>query len=384
MTHPIPTVLFHGLGCDSSSILVELIYNPTRRKELNIDLERLVVATAQTGLESKLIKRQNEKFIYPLLKKHNVRVIQIAKAGLYTKDGYEVLSDGVPEICYIEGAYTLADELLTTGTVPNYSKGKRRCSDKYKAKILRAWTQAEYGNRPIQTVFGYNADEQYRIQRAEPYIEANHHVIYPLMMWGWHRNYIEQYMAEFAGERFYRSACTICPFAKISGSKQEILLKYQAYPEEAAEAALIEYTARCLNPRQSLYPNGRTVEQFLENNGLTIALSLFEEKLASCRWGVYRVRRIYKKIAYRAIECVMKGTRSQCNNNLFKKAQDFNIPLINEGGIDRLYLERKEDGFRCEEYFVVCPNVVDDKQRKSFENQWCLSHIPNLFELKSA
>lgn len=122
-----PVILHFGWGCDSASILIEWLTNPTRR---DFELENLVVLAAQTGNESELIKRQNERHIFPLLRQHQVSVVQVAKSGNFLADGYEVKDDSrSPTTCFIEGSFTLAQELLTTGTVPSYANKRRRCKE---------------------------------------------------------------------------------------------------------------------------------------------------------------------------------------------------------------------------------------------------------------
>ena len=83
-----PTILHFGWGCDSSAILVNWLTLPKSR---DFELEDLIVLAAQTGNESELIKQQNERHIFPLLRQHQVRVVQVAKSGNFLADGYEVL-----------------------------------------------------------------------------------------------------------------------------------------------------------------------------------------------------------------------------------------------------------------------------------------------------
>ncbi|GAA3310865.1 hypothetical protein [Nonomuraea dietziae] len=71
-----------------------------------------------------------EQHIYPLLAKHGIRTVQVARAGPRQKDGIVVLDDTTsPILCLTSapGAYRLSDELLSVATVPQLG-GKRKCT----------------------------------------------------------------------------------------------------------------------------------------------------------------------------------------------------------------------------------------------------------------
>jgi hypothetical protein len=369
-----PTILHFGWGCDSSAILVNWLTLPKSR---DFELENLIVLAAQTGNESELIKQQNERHIFPLLRQHQVRVVQVAKSGNFLADGYEVLDDSrSPTTCFIEGSFTLAQELLTAGTVPSYANKRRRCSSKFKGTVLDAWVRDEFGTTPIRSVYGYNADEQYRVDRALVYIKDNETLSYPLIQWNWNRCKTESYMAAFAGERFYRSACIMCPFSGISGTRQEIMTKYRLHPEEGGLAAFIEFVSICLNPRQTLYTKSRTVPDLLQEDNNHAALENLNERLRATDWSLYRVRRIYSsRVPFRSVQKLHTGSRENCTVELAKQASQYNLPLVTETGISRLYLKRRgDDGRDCEEMYVVAPATVQSKERKSFEKRWAEAH----------
>ena len=62
---------------------------------------------------------------------------------------------------------------------------------KFKGTVLDAWVRDEFGTTPIRSVYGYNADEQYRVDRAIAYIKDNETLSYPLIQWNWNRSKTE-------------------------------------------------------------------------------------------------------------------------------------------------------------------------------------------------
>ena len=79
-----------GMGADSTALLVNWIDNPRSR---NFPLSALTILTAQTGNEWQSTKHLCERYIFPLLRKHRIRLVQVARAGQFEEDGIEVLDD---------------------------------------------------------------------------------------------------------------------------------------------------------------------------------------------------------------------------------------------------------------------------------------------------
>ena len=133
---PPRVVLSYGLGVDSTSILLRYLTEPASR---NFALDELVVITAMTGDEWADTGRDVEQHVLPLLRRHGVRYVQVARAQLLTTkagDGIVVLDDSRhPERVHLAGAYRLSDELTAAGTIPQ-SGGDRRCSLRAKGAVL--------------------------------------------------------------------------------------------------------------------------------------------------------------------------------------------------------------------------------------------------------
>lgn len=73
-----------------------------------------------------------ERYILPLLRANNIRLVQVARAGRFEEDGIEILDDSdQPYTLHIEGFYKLSDELLFAGTVPQFA-GVHKCALKFK------------------------------------------------------------------------------------------------------------------------------------------------------------------------------------------------------------------------------------------------------------
>lgn len=111
-------IMSNGLGLESVSILLRWIFEPETR---DFDLKDLIVITAMTGKEWPDTIRNFENYILPLFRKHQIRYVQVGRAGHSQKDGIKVLDDSrTPTKVFGQGAYTLLQELLAAGTVPQY------------------------------------------------------------------------------------------------------------------------------------------------------------------------------------------------------------------------------------------------------------------------
>jgi hypothetical protein len=92
--------LHYGLGCDSSWLIWDYLTNP-KSKFRKYNISKVLIS--QTGLESKLVQEQVEQIIFPLLREHKIRTIQIARKSSTLRDGFTILDDtDSPEICYIK------------------------------------------------------------------------------------------------------------------------------------------------------------------------------------------------------------------------------------------------------------------------------------------
>lgn len=231
-----PAVLYLGMGCDSSAFLVDYLETPKYKREFDIK----AVISSQTGDESFLIKQQMEECIYPMLAEEKIRTIQIGRKTSSTKDGYVILNDTVePKICQIRPTaekpyYTLSDDMLLAGIVPQYAHKKRLCSSKFKKEILKAFHERYYPE--CVKIVGFNYDEGRRIKRALNSDEEDcaEFMRFPWYQQGKTRKWIEKFLKEFFGRIFYRSACIFCPFSMIAGSNSEIKVKYELMPHVAS------------------------------------------------------------------------------------------------------------------------------------------------------
>ena len=114
------------MGVESSALFVHWVDDPLTR---DFDLaEDLIVITAHTGDEYPDSGLLVEQHILPRMRAHNVRYVQVARAGHLEADGIIVLSDTrAPREVHLDGAYKLSQELRAAGTVPQFA-GEHRCS----------------------------------------------------------------------------------------------------------------------------------------------------------------------------------------------------------------------------------------------------------------
>lgn len=311
-----------GMGADSAKIFSTWVEDPSSR---DFPLSSLILLSAQTGLESQRTQYLMERHIYPVCRRENIRVVQVARASWSEIPGIITLSDTTqPNECHTQGYYTLADYLLRGGGVPQYS-GARLCSCKFKGWVLNRWIDQNFPGQNPRIAIGFNADENARREKAELKGLERPGTFYPLQQQGIGREQVEADNLLYYGESFDRSACTICPFQITAGTREEIIARHRARPDEAAIGLLLEYIALSLNPRQTLFKN-QSFQVLLEQDGNATAIALLQERLDNCQWGIYEVRRV-RKGKKRSLRRMYLGPKSLCIGHLKLMAQDLQLPL---------------------------------------------------------
>ena len=58
-----PAVLYLGMGCDSTRLIIKHLETPRQKRKFKIE----AVVSSQVGDESVIIKEQMEKCLYPIL-----------------------------------------------------------------------------------------------------------------------------------------------------------------------------------------------------------------------------------------------------------------------------------------------------------------------------
>lgn len=118
-SEPPSVVLSYGMGLDSTALLLRWLEEPSSR---DFDLQELVVVSSMTGHEFDSTRRAVDAHVLPRLRAHSVRFVQIARSQRRTTragDGIVVLDDSrEPQFLYADGAYTLGQEMLSAGTIP--------------------------------------------------------------------------------------------------------------------------------------------------------------------------------------------------------------------------------------------------------------------------
>lgn len=102
------TILSYGMGVESTAILVRWLEDASVRP---CRLDELIVITAHTGDEYADTYSDVETHVLPLLRRHCVRYVQVARAGSSQTDGIVVLSDsGETGRLFWDGAYRLLNQ----------------------------------------------------------------------------------------------------------------------------------------------------------------------------------------------------------------------------------------------------------------------------------
>lgn len=416
----LPMYLSWGLGLESSAILIRWILEPGSR---DFSLDDLTVIVAMTGDEHQSTRRECEEHILPLLRRHNIRLVQVARGGYHDSDGVVILDDSrQPQRLFTDGAYKLSDKMLLLGVVPAFG-GTHRCALHFKAHVLDSWMRGELDGRgarrawgynrdevsrienaeeamrlagdklPHRMAFGFNRDEQTRIDRSGEYDGLARFGEYPLSReaWNWGRQECSDYIFEKLGYRHHKSSCTYCPFVNVS--KPEPLARYREEPEAAGFAMFLEYVSLCFNHRGTLY-SGKSLHSVMVKDGNAAALADFERRLAESDYALYRVKRIYyrKGSADRSVEKLAAGTRAELETRFAGVVEaDERIVVREMRGITYAYKqERAENEYPAfEDFYVIAPATVEDKARGGlvkFDAKWVAlnpdagqsEHVPQL------
>jgi hypothetical protein len=389
---PRKMVLSFGMGVDSSVILHRWLTDPTSR---DFDLADLIVLIAQVGDEFAQTARLVEQYLFPLLRQHGVRTVQIARATSKTGKKVEVnvLDDTTsPTRVHIEGAFKLSDEMVNAGTIP--VKCGRLCSIHAKGEPLDAWLRAEFQGTPFTHTIGFNADEDNRRQRDKSYTRDDsikRQPCYPLFDWDMGRDACEDYLEQQVGEKWAKSCCSFCPF---SDGKTEHLERLADEPEAMATALNIEHRALALNPKMKLYAD-RSLLECLEaytlqggrlSNTMSAGLIAWHRSQEAAEHALYRVRRVWARWekldeatgkvktgwnAYRALEVLATGTKMEMNGALYSKAiEDGTQPSHDALGFNRHVVSERDPDQDClEEMYAVGLAGALPKKNQSFNKK---------------
>lgn len=352
-------ILSYGMGVDSSAILARWLREPESR---DFELDDLIVLTSQVGDEFASTARLIEDHMLDLMAANNVRWVQIARKTGSQKDGIEVLSDSRnTKKVYLEGRYKLSTELMDAGTIPT-SGMCRKCSLKAKGWALDLWI-SENVEGEFRHVMGFNADELSRVEKDTSYSKEERKSEYPLVEWGWGRKKCEDYLRDWAGERWEKSCCGYCPFAgQTKAGKGELLRRFRDEPDKAYQALRMEQAALALNDRMKLYKS-KSVRSVIEADNPEL-VARYDADTAGAEWALYQVRRVFlaKSNAKRAVEVRATGSKEDMRAALECWADGAEV-VEGDGGTLKLVVSTKSQKvFPCrEECWVAAPLVAKTK-----------------------
>ncbi|MFI6900365.1 hypothetical protein ACIBKY_03835 [Nonomuraea sp. NPDC050394] len=369
-----------GMGVDSAAILVEWLDNPASR---TFALKDLIVVIAQTGDEWLETAHLVEAYIFPLLRQHSIRTIQVARASNSQRDGIVILDDTTrPTTCYIQGAYRLSDEMVEVATVPQ-TGGIRKCSLKAKGWALDTLIADLTGGESFVHIIGFEVDELTRMMRDMPLGLPGRIPFYPLTEWGWDRAFCEDVLWKKFKVQWIKSACVECPYALASrAGLARTLPRYIASPYEAFKTLTMEYLAVAANPRQGLIGGAQLFDALLDFEGGPSLLADFQEHLNCMPWAVYDVRRAFRAKtddmmkhanAVRSMTRIATGERADMVRLLDYMATHY-LPSgarYENGRHQRVWIHERNIYYPCpEQAFVTGPALAIDKVNDSFAEAW--------------
>ncbi len=369
-----------GMGVESVAILLRWIYEPDSR---DFDLDDLVVISAMTGDEFLSTARDMVECVLPAMRRATVRFVQAGRNRLNTTkagDGISVFSDTTaPTELYISGDFALSSEMLAAGTLPQLG-GHRKCSQRAKGAVLDAIIPGLTGGLPFGHYMGFHTGEMTRIRRDQTYNTPQRTGLYPLLDWGWSRQDASDWLAERTGRVFTKSCCTYCPFAvATSAGRGYTLDRYRDEPDSGAKAVFVEHVALCLNERQGLVGDRRLID-LVTDAGLHEVLARFHARVAASDHAIYHVRRLARPRCGTSpmIARSVRGLRSGSRCKMLDALQSLpGRPVTGQDGITRMVVRERDDSQAwAEEFYVVAPNVVLDKERPQFGTWWTQNTDP--------
>ena len=377
-----PRVLSWGMGVDSSAALMRWLTDPTSR---DWPLTDLTVVLSHTGDEWASTLTTAERHVLPALRHHGVRLVQLGRRGpSHTQDGVVVLDDSTrPTRLHGQGAYTLAEEMLSAGTIPQ-SGGARLCSVHAKGEVLDSAIGHLTQGRPFEHLIGFEANETSRATKDARHNTPCRTGSYPLIDWGWDRAACTTDLRARTGATFPKSACSYCPFALAavrSGSREEVLRRFSTDQAPADLALTMETTATALNPKQGLIGGKRLVDLVRSRPELRPTLARFHQNLEHREHALYRVRRVLRprrddptKLgnAVRSIQTVATGTREAMDATLGEMARRANQALdTTDPDHQRLWVHHRGPALPTREQFLVmAPHTAHDKTGRGFDQAW--------------
>lgn len=375
-------VFSYGMGANGTALLLRLLFEPeTRPPELLPDLSNLIVITAQTSDEFLDTAVMVELHVYPLLAKHRVRTVQVARAGHYERDGIVVLDDTrEPILCLTSGAYALSKEMVTTATVPQ-SGGVRKHSQKFKGWVNDQWLKANIGDQPYVHVMGYDVSEPDRVAGDLALGLPNKRSWYLLVVWGWDWDDCERYIFARLGVRWKRSHCVECPFAfsVTKGGRERTIPRLLAHPHQAMDVLTMEYLAVACNPRQGLIAGKQLYDLIAAWPGGPILLELFHRHLDDVEWAIYDVRRGFgskpgdamkRGRPARSMRPLVTGSRADMLARLERAAGLLGRRLETDGRHYRVWWRRGIYFPTVEHLLTAAPALARDKTNPSFPKLW--------------
>jgi len=98
-------------------------------------------------------------------------------------------------------------------------------------------TRSEYAFSE-RIAFGFNVDENTRINRSGEYNTLSREAFYPLLEWGWDRLTCIEYIRSVLGITWKKSACVYCPFNAL---RDDAIERQREHPRQVGDAMRIEH-----------------------------------------------------------------------------------------------------------------------------------------------
>ena len=250
------TILSMGLGQDSVTILLKLIFDVTFRKTYAPN--DLLILFADTGNEHPETYRYHHDVVVPLCKQYNIEYIAITSDMGYHGNHWESLTaqwdHGTPTIGSVGYPKTCTHRLKLQ---PQYNFVETWISKKYRLPKGRKRGYVSFASYygKIKWLIGIAKGEENRIADASAetalWKRKAVEVVYPLIEIGYNRSACQQYIRSMGFPLPLPSNCMFCPYA---GSNHiELLWLYRTYPDRFLE--WVEYEQKKLDAHKHVKRN---------------------------------------------------------------------------------------------------------------------------------
>lgn len=336
-----------------------------------------VVLMAIDGNEGDPLIQFIERSLFPLIRQHHIRVVQISRTSWLKDDGVTVLQDTTQPATYSREVPLSVERALTSRAVlypgPGYLKD-------FIGWPLQRWIMDNYAGYTPLVILGLRTGEEHLLaSELSGMVNSQYwRIMTPFIEWGVPRYQVIQALVDRFGSIPARHR--IIPTGR--ERFDDLIDLYRRQPSLAARPLCMEYVGRAVNP---LLTHGwrvmlnSTLRQTLNVANCWQAELMFQEYMDSIPWTTYLVRRI-RSDSTQNRRMITPSSSGICSRHEAVERIKHMHDITNFDQVRfhlwtdkdfcdtwRLWHVRKS---RQEIFSVAAPNLVDTIKPKNFEVLW--------------